>query len=260
MVDNYKEAEPGTDGISGKLVVGDNDMELEPGTGGIRDKLARLQIKGEHQSKTTTYMGGDEVEPGTDGASRVSVATLKGLRRRKWETKYGWNNEDLDRKLKSCDALPENLQDYEKEMVLFGSGVVNLYPNLKVDKMVDTMREAVEKSCIKWEEVDYREAMRYLALNWDLETCRKSNLRRVLQVRRGKRGTRPGLKGTLPCGPTKGDQEQWIFRDIILEEWEKKKIIAEVVSLATKAMLKNHYYTFWGKVFHQNEGGLKRGA
>ena len=40
-----------------------------------------------------------------------------------------------------------------------------------------------------------------------------------------------------------------------LEEWEKKQLIAEVVALATKAMFKNHYYKFGGKMFHQKKGG-----
>ena len=89
---------------------------------------------------------------------------------------------------------------------------------------MDCVREAVLKSNIKWEEIDYREGVRYLALNWDLEKCKSSNLRRVLPVRRGRRGTRPGLKGAGPRGKLKGDQEQWIFSDVVLEEWEKSRL------------------------------------
>ena len=61
--------------------------------------------------------------------------------------------------------------------------------------------------------------------------CRQSPLRRVLPVRRGRRGCRPGIKGAGPRGPTRGDQEQWEFPDVELEEWEKKLIVAEVLSL-----------------------------
>ena len=57
----------------------------------------------------------------------------------------------------------------------------------------------------------------------------------------GKRGTRPGLKGAGPRGKLKGDQEQWEFRDVVLEPWEKNQIIAELVSLATRAMFCNHF-------------------
>ena len=42
---------------------------------------------------------------------------------------------------------------------------------------------------------------------------------------------------------------------MILTEAEKKQIIAEVVSLATRAMFRNHFYKFGGRVYHQAQGG-----
>ena len=42
---------------------------------------------------------------------------------------------------------------------------------------------------------------------------------------------------------------------MILEPWEKEKIISEVISLATRAMFNHQYYTFGGRVFHQKAGG-----
>ena len=63
------------------------------------------------------------------------------------------------------------------------------------------------------------------------------------------------MKGSGPRGKTKGDQEQWAFPDIVLEEWERREIIAEVVKIATKAMFNHHYYEFGGKTFHQAQGG-----
>ena len=53
----------------------------------------------------------------------------------------------------------------------------------------------------------------------------------------------------------KGDTEQWVFQDVVLTEDEKKEIIAEVVSLATKAMFRNHFYKFGGVMYHQAQGG-----
>ena len=99
------------------------------------------------------------------------------------------------------------------------------------------------------------EGVRYLALNWDAETCRRSHLRRILPTRRGRRGTRPGLKGSGPRGKVKGDQEQWEFPPVVLTDDEKREVIAEVVAIATKAMFNNHYYQFGGKTFHQAQGG-----
>ena len=61
--------------------------------------------------------------------------------------------------------------------------------------------KAVMDSEMKWEQADYLEAVRYIAINWDEVKCRTSPLRRVLPVGRGSRGSRPGITGTGPSGP-----------------------------------------------------------
>ena len=108
---------------------------------------------------------------------------------------------------------------------------------------------------LQFSNVDYLEATRYLALNWTQEQCRQSPLRRVLPCRRGKRGTRPGMRGKGPRDRTRGDQEQWVFPDVVLGEGEKRQIVACVIKIATETMFKKHYYTFGGKTFHQRGGG-----
>ena len=113
-----------------------------------------------------------------------------------------------------------------------------------MEQIVKRVKEAVIESSIVWEEVDYLEGVRYIALNWTQEECNRSKLRRVLPVRRGRTGCRPGLRGAGPRGRTKGDQEQWRFQDVILEDWDRREIVGEVVSLATKAMFNNHFYKF----------------
>ena len=55
-------------------------------------------------------------------AGRTSVKFLKGLRRKTWDSKMGWDEEeDGSRMIDSMEALPEDLQDYECKMVLIGS-------------------------------------------------------------------------------------------------------------------------------------------
>ena len=104
-------------------------------------------------------------------------------------------------------------------MVMIGSDVVSLYPNLKVGQIVEKIEDEMMRTDIKFENVDYLEAARYLALNWTTEECRQSKLRRVLPVRRGRTGTRPGMRGTGPRGTARRDQEQWVFPpNIVLEE------------------------------------------
>ena len=227
--------------VKGTQTMLDNSEKLENGMETILSGLEGMDLTEQPYTRS-------------DGKMVVTAQILKGLRHQKWKDSMGWVDDDLDRKVYSDEVLPELLQDFETEMVLVGSDVISLYPNLEVEKVVESVREAVLKSNIQWEDVDYREGVRYLALNWDLEQCKCSNLRRVLPVRRGKRGTRPGLKGAGPRGMLKGDQEQWEFRNVVLEPWEKKQILSEVVSLATKAMFCNHFYKFGGVMYHQQQG------
>ena len=187
--------------------------------------------------------------------TRTTVNFLRKYRREKWEERMKWVEDDIDRKIDSKDALPEDLQDRSSPMVVVGSDVVSLFPSLDVEQVAAKVKDAVIASKIKWDEIDYLEGARYLALNWTAEECRTSKLRRVLPTRRKTCGTRPGLRGAGPRGKTRGTQEQWSFPNITLEDWEKTEIIAENISLATNAMFKYHFYSFDGKT----QGGPNRG-
>ena len=152
-------------------------------------------------------------EDGIDENGRIMVTTswMKGYRRNKWELDNMWDGNQLERMVSGTDALHEDLQDVSKPMVIVGTDVINLYPSLDIKKVVGTVRDAVLESNIKWEQNDYLEGARYVALNWSEEKCRSSGLWRILPKRRCSRGTRPGLRGEGPQGGNRGDQEQWVF-------------------------------------------------
>ena len=190
------------------------------------------------------------------GYIRTTCRFLRLHRRAKWEAKMGWDNMDKSRTISSQEANPEDLQDYSSPLVIIGSDVVSLYPNLKVREISERIKEAILESEMTWEEVDYLEAARYVALNWDKERCRRSTLRSIIPRRRGKTGSRPGISGAGPRGKLRGDQEQWIFNPKVkLTPELKKELLATVVSIATEQMFKHHFYTFGGEIFHQQEGG-----
>ena len=67
-----------------------------------------------------------------------------------------------------------------------------LYPSLDIERVSRIVYKAIMKTNVKWANVDYLEAARYLALNWSAERCKTNTLRRILPVRRGTRGVRPG--------------------------------------------------------------------
>ena len=116
-----------------------------------------------------------------------------------WEKSVEWE-EDEDRLLDSTEVLEEDLQDYSVPMVVIRSDVVNLYPNLDVEKIVERVAEEVERTDMSFSNVDYLEATRYLVLNWTQEECRRSGLLCVLPWRRKNRGTRPVITGSGPRG------------------------------------------------------------
>ena len=199
-------------------------------------------------------MGG-RLDPPSPGKIRTTSTYVKLNRRKLWENEVGWNPDDMERIYSSKDMLVEDCQDYESPMVLIGSDVVSLYPNLDVARASALMYEAVKVSPMEWENMDWLECSRYVALNWSQAQCRSSKLRRVLPWRRGTRGTKPGIKGAGPRGKARGDTEQWIFPQVKLEEWEKRELVAVVVEILTEALFSKHYYTFGGKFFHQRGGG-----
>ena len=85
-------------------------------------------------------------------------------------------------------------------MVIIGTNVASLYPNLKISRVVEAVSKVVMDSRVTWEEIDYLEGARYVALNWLVAKCRSSAIARVLPWRRNTRGTRPGLTGSGPLG------------------------------------------------------------
>ena len=104
--------------------------------------------------------------------------------------------------------LPEDIQDHESPMVLIGCDVDALYPSLEIESTARILREEIIKSTVQWDDIDYMEGARYIALNWDAEKCTRSSLRRVLPVRRYNNGTRPCIRGEGPMGAESGDQGQ----------------------------------------------------
>ena len=185
----------------------------------------------------------------------VTSGFLKRKRLEDW-----WMNMEMEKNnpyniLHSEQVLPEMLQDYEVPQVLVGCDVEALYPSLNIDTCCETVYQEIMATNITWEDTDLLEGCRYIALNWSQEQCRKSDLRRILPVRRARNGTRPGVTGEGPMGIEVHDQEQWRFPAVKLTDHEKRMVVATVVKIACEHLFKNHLYEFGGKIFRQKMGG-----
>ena len=128
-----------------------------------------------------------------EGMMRTTVNHVKVLRKLNWEKWVDWNPQELTREYTAKEMLQEEVQDYTCPMVIVGSDVVSLYPSMDVTRCSELMKEAILSSPIVWDNVDYLECARYVALNWSSEKCRASRLRRILPWRRKTRGSRPGI-------------------------------------------------------------------
>ena len=89
------------------------------------------------------------------------------------------------------------------------------------------VKEAVLKSDISWEGINYMEAVRYIALNWTENQCRSSKLRRFLPWRRKNHGRRPGVRGAGPKARDVGDTEQWVFPRVTITDLDKLEILGQ---------------------------------
>ena len=197
-----------------------------------------------------------EKEKSKNKILKTNPKLMRKLRKLEWEAdKRREDLEDLDRVWGGPEVLEEDLQDVEAPFVLIGCDVEALYPSLDVGRCAKEVEEEVMRSSLRWEELDYLEGARLIALNRSAEYYRSHTLQRVLPVRRGRTGSRPGVTGKGPMGPERGDQEQWRFPDIILAEEEKKPIVAEVIKIMIEILFKNHLYTFGGKRYRQKKGG-----
>ena len=69
---------------------------------------------------------------------------MKKLRNIEWENKQ--SREDLDNENKiwrTTDVLPENIQDFESEMVVIGCDVEALYPSLDAKEVGKIVEEEI---------------------------------------------------------------------------------------------------------------------
>ena len=147
------------------------------------------------------------------------------------------------------------VQDKSRVMVIIRIDAVSLYPSLTREESANEVAEAVLESNIKWDGVNWKEAVRFLVLGRDEAWCRSSGLGRVLPWRKHKNGTRPGLTGVGPMGAAEDDENQWEFkRDLELTQLEKKRVISEVMRLGVEIMYGTHIYICGGKTTSRGRG------
>ena len=107
----------------------------------------------------------------------------------------------------SMDVPNDLVQDRSKKLVIIGTDVKSLYPNLTWASAGEEVFQAVLNSDIEWEGCNWKEGVRYLALCRGYKWCKSSSLKRVLPNRRFAHGSWPGVTGAGPLGPHSDDED-----------------------------------------------------
>ena len=159
-------------------------------------------------------------------------------------------------RMMNSKEVPNNVvQDKSIPMVVIGTDVVSLYPNLRWDPAGEQVYQAIMETDITYEGVNYKEGVRYLALVRGYEWCKNSKLRRVLPERKFAKGSWPGITGPGPMGPSVNGEEQWDFPRVALTSIEKTNVVGEIMRMAVEVLFKTHCYSFKGSTFKQSDGG-----
>ena len=156
-----------------------------------------------------------------------------------------WNGEKVTHAKDVDNVL---VQDGE-EMVVVGADVEALYPSMVDVEIANIAYNAIMKSKISFQNINYRKALLYLAINMHKTDQRTSALWRILPRRTSQGGVRPGVTAS----PDKEDH--WFFPTMQLTAREKRMVVAMVVRVGVLMMMNSHVYSWDGDNYLQKAGG-----
>ena len=141
--------------------------------------------------------------------------------------------------------------------------VVGIYPNLNIARSAEEVGREVEETVLRFENVDYELAGRFIASNMTQETVDREGLSSIVPRRKSRMGTRPGSTTTELYSRRVYNEEgeeleresKWRKVTKELSIREKKKLLRKVVEIGILVLMRNHLYQFEGKVRVQREGG-----
>ena len=165
---------------------------------------------------------------------------LKEVKRRECATR-------MERgELRSGEVDNKYVQNGGTKLQVVGSDVEALYPSLEAIEVAEIVYQAVIETKIKFDNIDWMEACKYIALTSTEQECRMGPLRIVLPNRRHSPGSRPGITGENPMARDSGSQDQWEFPAIRngLTDQEKRLVLDKVMKTSVLAIFKTHTYSF----------------
>ena len=125
-----------------------------------------------------------------------------------------------------------------------------LFPSIRDIEAARMVREAVEESEMNLENVNWKQALRYLTIVGGCDYMREIGLGKYMPVWRGERSD------LITVGGEKSQKEEsWRDSRHRIPNAVKKKIAARVLETAVIVCMGTHVYTFCDKLYLQQSGG-----
>ena len=123
--------------------------------------------------------------------------------------------------------------------------VENLYGSMDTNIAADIIRNRVVNSNVKFESIDWRWALIYLAHTLQPKDIVDMKLQQVIPKRLGKK-----VKGVILTVDTDAKIERWRYptEPDKLDNSQKQRVIATVIGEMVKTVFRSHYYEFDGQI------------
>ena len=136
------------------------------------------------------------------------------------------------------------------ERVIVGADVEGLYPALEDLEVANICYNAILRSKINFNNIDYRKASIYVAMNISGEETTVHPLGRVLPRRKHKTSSRSWVTGKM-----KNAENSWNIPEVEWTDLEKRLMMAEMTRMGVIVMMNSHIFRWDGKLYLQRHGG-----
>ena len=160
-------------------------------------------------------------------------------------------------KLKNCSDIPP-LQATDQPPIMVGGDVKTLYPALDVVSTCALVGEAMRKSELEMEGIDFNRLAVYLTLVLGIETLSKLGLNGIIPLRIQQEDQSYSLLSKQNRNLT-----AWQLRDEDFQPEVKREMLTLMVQIMTILLMGCHVYSFGGHLFLQKKGagiGLRSSA
>ena len=138
--------------------------------------------------------------------------------------------------------------------MIFSLDVVALYPSIMRGMAMEAISKAIERSDIRWEQVNTKWLSRYVAMTRDRKEINRLGLGEVVPHPKGKTTFRSYSAPRDNAKTTDGDS-QFTGETRRPSQKETRRLIGLMAATTVELCMRSHFYTIGGNIRVQSEGG-----